>query len=258
MKRGEITLRKSDLTEYTTYRADVAQRIHKENVSNKGRDLKIGNDYAFVAHVENKIINEKFSPYAILQEIKSSGLEFKTDICVTTLYNYIHAGLFMNIKMEHMPSPRKSHKSHVKVKRRAYNRLKGKTIEERPADVKSREEFGHWEMDTVYSQQTKKATLLVLTERKGRGECIIKMKSRTESEVKRALDRLERTLTPKCFREIFKTITCDNGSEFADPSLIEKSCINKKIPRTAFITVIHTAAGSVAPTKTITGLSGVG
>ena len=87
-------------------------------------------------------------------------------------------------------------------------------------------------MDTVYSKQTKKTTLLVLTERKGRGECIIKMKSRTENEVKRALDRLERILTPKGFREIFKTITCDNGGEFADPNLIEKACINKKIPRT--------------------------
>lgn len=43
---------------------------------------------------------------------------------------------------------------------------------------------------------------------------------------------LERKMGSKKFRETFKTITTDNGSEFLDYSKIEKSCINKSKSRT--------------------------
>ncbi len=49
-----------------------------------------------------------------------------------------------------------------------------------PEIIDNREEFGHWEMDTVYSAaETSLRALLVLTERKTRKEIIIVMPDRT-------------------------------------------------------------------------------
>ncbi len=96
--------------------------------------------------------------------------------------------------------------------------MKEKTlIEERPEQVDNRDEYGHWEMDTVYSGKSRsRACLLVLTERMTRQEVILKLKNRKAESVVAALDRYERKLGRKQFRNIFKTITCDNGVEFSD------------------------------------------
>ena len=58
--------------------------------------------------------------------------------------------------------------------------------------------------------------LRLLTERMFRQEIIIKMPDGTTQSVVRSLDRLERKLGSRLFRRIFRTITVDNGSEFAD------------------------------------------
>lgn len=50
--------------------------------------------------------------------------------------------------------------------------------------------------------------------------------------VVKALDALERKLGARRFRAIFKSITFDNGTEFAAAEELERSCINKHLPRT--------------------------
>ena len=45
------------------------------------------------------------------------------------------------------------------------------------------------------------------------------------------LDEIERKIGSKAFRRIFRTLTCDGGSEFMDIEGIERSCIDGK-PRT--------------------------
>ena len=47
-----------------------------------------------------------------------------------------------------------------------------------------------------------------------------------------ALDALERKCGAKRFRVIFKSITFDNGSEFSAAEELERSAVNKTIPRT--------------------------
>lgn len=105
---------------------------------------------------------------------------------------------------------------------------KGESIENRPEEIDTRETFGHWEMDTVVGARgVSKKSLLVLTERKTRKEIIFLLKEHTAAAVVKALDRLERK-TGAAFRKIFKTITVDNGSEFADWQGMERSKRNKK------------------------------
>ena len=96
--------------------------------------------------------------------------------------------------------------------------LRGNAIDE----INDREAFGHWEMDCVVGTVGSKRTLLVLT----RTGIIMPMRDHTTASVIRTLNRLERKYG-KNFRELFKSITVDNGSEFADCTGMEKSCRRK-------------------------------
>lgn len=227
IKRGKTIQRNSDWTEREIYSPNLGQDIYEKNKKECGRKLKIGNDYKFLRFVENKIINERYSPAAVLGYIKVNGLEFDTDICLTTLYNYIKGGIFLNVTMAECPyrKPKKKQKKQ-KVQKKLQ---KGTSIDKRPKDILTREEYGHWEMDSVVGPQGKSsACLLVLTERKTRNEIIEKVKDHTSDEVVRVLDKIERKLGEKVFREKFKTITVDNGTEFSDWEGMERSRRNKK------------------------------
>ena len=101
----------------------------------------------------------------------------------------------------------------------------GKSIEQRPKEVDTRETFGHWEMDSVESCQGVSNTLLVLTERKTRNENIIVVPDRRAETTVRAINALERKLGAEKFGIIYKSITVDNGSEFALADQLEQSCI---------------------------------
>ena len=123
----------------------------------------------------------------------------------------------------------------VKKNKSASRAPAGESIEQRPEEIDEREEFGHWEGDTVYSGKGKRKTtraLLTLTERKTRKEIIIAIPNRKAETVVKALDALERKLGARRFRAIFKSITFDNGTEFAAAEGLERSCVNKRLPRT--------------------------
>lgn len=124
---------------------------------------------------------------------------------------------------------------HCKCGKSASRAPAGESIEHRPEEIDEREEFGHWEGDTVYSGKGKRKTtraLLTLTERKTRKEIIIAIPNRKAETVVKALDALERKLGARRFRAIFKSITFDNGTEFAAAEELERSCVNKRLPRT--------------------------
>ena len=61
-----------------------------------------------------------------------------------------------------------------------------------------------------------------------RYEIVEILKENTAAEVVRILDKLERKYTEKGFRRLFKTITVDNGTEFADFDGLKRSQRNKK------------------------------
>ena len=232
LKRGKCKQLTSELEEKEVYLADVSQRKYNENKLNKGVSLKIGNDIKLCQFIEHKIKDEKYSPYATLQYIKNNHLNFKTDICTQTLYNYIDKGIILNLYNKDLP---------VKSKRKKKNdertvslkNLKGTSIEQRAEKISLRNEYGNWEMDTVIGGHKKhgKECLLVLSERMTREELIFKIPNKKSESVVKALNSLERKLGCRQFRETFKTITCDNGVEFLDFQGIEKS-IHTKIPRT--------------------------
>lgn len=226
IKRGLTPQRTTELIDVEVYCADTAERKYRENLAAKGPGLKIGKDRKLAEYIENKIIEEGYSPAAVLGEIKVSGLRFDTSICEATLYSYIKKGLFLNLEVVHLPCKGKKKRTYKKVKKVAARKAAGTSIEKRPAEVDTRAEIGNWEMDCVEGKKKTKETLLVLSERKTRKEIIIKMKDQTAGSVVAALDRLERRYG-SMFSKIFQTITVDNGSEFADVEGMERSCRRK-------------------------------
>lgn len=198
------------------YNADIAQQKYIFNCSARGVDLKIGNDIEFVKYMEKRVIKDGLSPCAVLGEIKRNNLPFSTRISKPTLYRYISMGIFPNLKL----AKRKREYNHVTAKRAT----KGTCIEERPEEINSRTTFGHWEMDCVCGPT--KTSLLVLSERLTRKELIFKIPSQESQNVVRILNVLERRYG-KSFRNVFKTITVDNGSEFADTKGMENSSYGK-------------------------------
>ncbi len=81
LERGRVVLRDSQWREYASYSADVAQDDYDQKATHKGPGLKIGNDHALAQHIEDKILNEKYSPDAVIMEIESGKYAFETTIC---------------------------------------------------------------------------------------------------------------------------------------------------------------------------------
>lgn len=110
------------------------------------------------------------------------------------------------------------------VRRVAKQFARGPSIEQRPVEAETREQFGHWEMDLLTGPTAgSNAALLSLVERKHRLTIIRKLPDKTQASVLKALRGLERHHGPRRFRHIFKTITVDNGSEFLDVEALETS-----------------------------------
>ena len=223
LKFGFYNHLNSDLTYTRKYSADLAQQTSQFNTAARAKDLKIGHDYEFVKFVEHMILDLHYSPEAVLAEIKRKKLKFNTDVSARTIYRYIDNGIFPHLTRKVLPFKGKREKKKKESIVKAESKL-GKSIEIRPVEVSSRDTFGHWELDSVIGKREKGNTILVLTERKTRYELIFRSKDKSVFSTVKVLNTLEGLLGRK-FRKIFKSITCDNGSEFNASDAIEKSCI---------------------------------
>lgn len=235
LKRGAYERLNGDTWEMTTaYSPDIAEERYQANLREKGPDLKIGNDHELATYIEETIIANDCSPAAVLGYAQMEGKVFKTSVSVATVYSYIKKGVFLRLTQVDLPRRGKHKASYKRVETKEPARAPaGESIERRPVEVDNREIFGHWEMDTVYSgANTSTKALLVLTERKTRREIIVLIPNRKAETVVKAIDALERKLGAPIFRKVFRSITVDNGSEFSAAEELERSAINKTIPRT--------------------------
>ena len=229
LKLGFYMHKNSDWTYSQKYSADRAQQRSDFNAAGRAKDLKIGNDYRFVEYVEEMILNRHYSPEAVLAEIRRKKLKFRTDVSARTIYRYIDNGIFPNLTRKALPykgkREKKKKESIVKIDSKF-----GKSIQLRPEEATLRSCFGHWELDTVIGKREKGETLLVFTERKTRYQLIFRSADKTCSSTVKVFNALEQRLGRK-FGKIFKTVTCDNGIEFAWSDHLERS-IRGSSPRT--------------------------
>lgn len=194
------------------YSADKGQNIYERSKRKTGRPLKIGHDIAYANFLEDKVLQEHFSPAAALAAARKEG--FQTTICVNTLYSYIDKGVFYQLTNKHLwEKPTRKPRKKSKEPKKAHPKLP--SIEDRPEKINRRAEQGHWEMDLVVGKaEGSNTVLLTMTERITREEIIIKLPDRRAATIRKALDQLERK-TPN-FKEKFKSISTDNGPEFLE------------------------------------------
>lgn len=231
IKRGKVKRLRSNLSEKEVYRANFAQADYEKRGRNKERSLKIGKDKELEAYIRVKLI-ARFSPDAIIGQIKVNGLVFEGSITTKTLYNYIERGIFAGISNENLWQKRNKKKRGYKTVSRVNTKNKDcRSIEDRPKKINNRVEYGHWEGDTVKGPLGATAGLFTLTERKTREEIIIKICEGTQEAIREAIDGLEAKYGSE-FKTIFKSITFDNGVEFLGWRRLEASAFRPGERRT--------------------------
>ena len=201
------------------YLADTGETIYKNNRQNSCRIFKLLECSDFINYAVDKMKNHSWSPDACVGNALAKGkFERSQIVCTKTLYNYIDLGLLAVINAD-LPMKLRRNTKQSKVKK--HKKTLGKSIAERPSDIDNREEFGHWEIDTVVGEKSNSdCVLLTIVERKTRNAIIHKIASKTAEAVTEALNNIRNIYGSK-FSKVFKTITCDNGSEFANLSVLE-------------------------------------
>lgn len=222
INRGLCVQRTKEYEFVERYSPEQAERKYREFLKEKGPALKIGHDHELVRRLEELIVEQHFSPGAAIAQIKKDEKKYSTDICENTVYNYIYRGdIFLTLTKEHLHDKGRRHYA-KKSKQQAAKAPRGESIENRPEEIKKRESFGHWEMDSIMGCKGSQKALLVLTERRTRMGIVVLLEDHTAASVVRAINRLERRMG-KLFYKLFKSITVDNGCEFQDFEGIEAS-----------------------------------
>jgi IS30 family transposase len=213
IKRGTTTQMKHDLTTYSGYFPETGQAIYTKRRVRSRPVGKIHLVASFLQFTETKILHNKWSPDAIVGFCKNQPeWQDKPLVCTKTLYNYIDRGLLKVRNLDLLLKVRRRPKKQIVHKNK---RILGYSIEQRPAQVETRQEFGHWEIDTVLGKRSGDQALLTITERKTRQELILPLDKKDTVSVQIGLEKLKEHFGYR-FSQIFKSITADNGSEFAE------------------------------------------
>ncbi len=219
IKKGLVKNLTTELIEIWVYSADVAQQKYDYYIHAKGPKLKIDNDYELKEYVEKSIKEDKKSPEVIANDIKE--MNFKTKMCARTIRNNIYAGDIYDITSKDMIY-NKEYKEKNKDKKICEKVPPEKSIDYRPEEANTRKVYGHWEGDLVIGIKKRGAVLFTLTERKTREEIIVKIPGKKAEYVAKALDMIEKKYKKEFYTK-FKTITFDNGGEFRNWKILEKS-----------------------------------
>lgn len=204
------------------YDAVSAQSVYEGHRLNSHRKPMDSANSRFLKYVYLHFTQEHWSLDACVgYALKSREFSRSEIVCTKTLYNYVERGL-LSIKNIDLPEKLRRKTGNKHGHSRDHKRLYGKSIEERPASIQTRKEFGHWELDLVIgSKSGQDHVLMTILERKTRYYRIIRLSDKTAASVMKAFKSLRKEYGDK-FSRIFKTITTDNGSEFSSLPEIEQ------------------------------------
>lgn len=215
------------LSTHLTYKQELSHSaaigVRAINRYRSGKKHKVTDAKPFIDLVCATIKNSKYA--SIDETIQSLRLHHPdkivgmTPVCTKTFYNYVHQ---RRVDIKPIDLPRMLRRKKKNYKTYIGKAQKGTSIDERGFEMTDRTEFGHWEGDLVTGPRDgQNGALFTLIERTTRFYYSIPIKSKKSDEVYRAINKLEK-LFGKDFKQIFKSITFDNGSEFARYKDIEK------------------------------------
>ncbi len=216
IKRGTVLLYRGNVARY---KAQAGQEAYEANRQKSRRPYHALEKSRFLNYVTQHFQEDKWSLDSCAGRALQSG-EFSREevVCTKTLYNYVDIGL---MPIKNIDLPEKVKRKASKKRSHEHKKTIGRSIEERPADIEKRDEFGHWEADLVIgSKSGEDAVLLVMVERKSRNYLVMRVKDKTAESVMQVFAKL-RSYYGAAFGLVFKTITTDNGSEFSRLSELE-------------------------------------
>jgi len=210
------------------YMAASAQGGYTYNKKKAGRIAAVKKDNRLKTFIETKVKENSWSPEEIAGYIKRNNMQFALRPSFQEIYYWIeHKQLnISSLDLTHKAKLKKRIRTNKDIKEQAPSR-KHKSIHLRPEIINGNKEFGHWELDCVEGAKTTKTTYMTLLERKTKKYIVIPMKNHSSDSVKNAIDGLEKKYK-ETFSKIFKTMTTDNGREFINYELLEKSIYSEE------------------------------
>lgn len=199
------------------YTARHGQLVYESNRKRCRRKFRILQCRPFAVWTAGKVLEHHWSLDECVGYARQNGLFPSAEtVCTKTLYNALRN---KQIPLSVFDLPNLVKRKRHAFKTRNNNRIYGRSIDERPEIPQN--EFGHWEGDTVVGKKRKTDSVVFTLVEKLTGNYIaMKIPGRTTDAVRYAIHRLHRQYREK-FSEIFKTITVDNGPEFAEFSNYE-------------------------------------
>lgn len=200
-------------TEPDRYLPGVAQLKAEERAKQK-RLSKIEKD-GYLQDYVVRSLKKGWSPEQISGRMKLHKLTIY--VCPETIYQFVYQS---KNKELYYCLPYKKPKRQKRFARQKSPCRYGKIrlITQRPEDIATRKRFGHWEGDTIEFKGTKEKVVTTLVERKSRMVFLIKNNSKHSEGVMDKIKKKFELLPVK----MFKTITFDQGSEFAAYRELEK------------------------------------
>lgn len=200
------------------YSAKPGASVYTANRSRCRRRKTIPRNAGFLRWMAEKIRNHGWSIDTCVGRSKRiKAFEAEKIPCTKTVYNMIWQGE-LEITLFDLPEVLSRRQ---RRKPRVPKRSDGKIIDLRPAEVKERNTFGHWESDTVVGRKNKgEPAAFTIVERLTGHYLSFKINGKTADGVAGAMQQLHEMFGDQ-FSKVFKTITTDNGSEFANFSDFE-------------------------------------
>lgn len=183
------------------YLARGAGNLAQMRKQNCGRTTKANK---YVVRAIKTHLDMKWSPEQIANAAPNVG------VSTTTIYRWIYRKIvpFDRLKLRHRGKRYKSKKT-GKLTKANRELFVSHSIDKRPEAIQEREEFGHWEADTILSKRGINACLATFVERKTRKYVSIKIPRRDGKSMMTAVKQLI-----EAYPAAVRSVTCDRGSEF--------------------------------------------
>jgi IS30 family transposase len=204
--KSSISRELSRNTGKRSYRPQQADRLSQKRAQSSRNARRV--DEAIWVMVAERL-KLQWSPEQI-----AAGLAISHE----TIYQYVYADKAQGGSLwKHLRCQKKKRKRYAGGRDRRGQIIGRRPIAQRPASVETRSQVGHWEGDTVIGAGHKQA-IVTLVERKSGFAVISHVTQKTSDLVSKAIIT---SLAP--LASCVKTVTYDNGKEFAGHAVIDKA-----------------------------------
>ena len=162
-------------------------------------------------------LSEGWSPEQISGWLKSGAEQGLLPLATETIYAFIYRASQAGEKLwlylcrrKKRRGRRKKRRERITIKDRAF-------IHDRPQAIDTREETGHWEDDLIFCKRIR--PVLVLHERKSRFTLAARLTGKNAAETAAVIMSIFRRIPA----QLRKSITFDNGTEFAHHKLLREA-----------------------------------